>query len=109
MKGRKVVRKMMGLVMHRHVLMEDRYVNPNTDHAYVTICKKRGVNPSSETLKDGTQAHWIGKKDAKKLILNFHGSSALLSITVIQKSKLRWVIRRWICTPRLTRLGRIYV
>jgi len=54
------------------------YVIPNTDHAYETICKKRGVTPSSETLKDGTQAHWIGKKGAKKLMLNFHGGGFVL-------------------------------
>ncbi|KAF5875579.1 putative alpha beta hydrolase fold protein [Botrytis fragariae] len=47
-------------------------------HAYETVCKQRGVEPLSETLEDGTQAHWIGKKGAKKIILNFHGGGFAL-------------------------------
>jgi hypothetical protein len=38
------------------------------------------VNPKSEILEDGTQAHWIGNPKAEKLILNFHGTS-LLAVT----------------------------
>ncbi|QSZ35846.1 hypothetical protein DSL72_006968 [Monilinia vaccinii-corymbosi] len=54
------------------------YAYPNTDHSYHTVCKKRGIEPLSETLEDGTQAHWIGKKGAKKIVLNFHGGGFVL-------------------------------
>ncbi|TGO91358.1 hypothetical protein BPOR_0030g00180 [Botrytis porri] len=57
------------------------YVTPNTDHAYETVCKQRGIEPLSETLEDGTQAHWVGKKGAKKIILNFHGGGFALPAT----------------------------
>ncbi|KAI9646812.1 hypothetical protein NHQ30_004811 [Ciborinia camelliae] len=68
------VRTMIRRLTARQIL----YVNPNTDHSYETVCKQRGIEPSSETLEDGTQAHWIGKKGAKKLILNFHGGGYVL-------------------------------
>ncbi|KAF7955467.1 uncharacterized protein EAE97_000726 [Botrytis byssoidea] len=69
-----VVRTMCRRMSPRQIL----YVNPNTDHAYETVCKQRGIEPLSETLEDGTQAHWIGKKGAKKMILNFHGGGFAL-------------------------------
>ncbi|KAF7862936.1 uncharacterized protein EAF02_010485 [Botrytis sinoallii] len=68
------VRTMCRRMSPRQIL----YVNPNTDHAYQTVCKQRDVEPLSETLEDGTQAHWIGKKGAKKIILNFHGGGFAL-------------------------------
>ncbi|THV55184.1 hypothetical protein BGAL_0012g00220 [Botrytis galanthina] len=68
------VRTMCRRLSPRQIL----YVNPNTDHAYETVCKQRGVEPLSETLEDGTQAHWVGKKGAKKIILNFHGGGFAL-------------------------------
>ncbi|KAA8573073.1 hypothetical protein EYC84_003606 [Monilinia fructicola] len=54
------------------------YVSPSTNDAYATVCKRRGVEPSSETLGDGTQAHWIGKRGAKKIILNLHGGGFVI-------------------------------
>ncbi|APA08230.1 hypothetical protein SS1G_00057 [Sclerotinia sclerotiorum 1980 UF-70] len=71
------VRTMCRRLSPRQIL----YMNPNTDHAYESVCKQRGVKPMSETLEDGTQAHWIGKKDAKKILLNFHGGGYVLPAT----------------------------
>lgn len=51
---------------------------PHTDTAYQRVCRKRGVKPQSETLDDGTQAHWIGDKKAGKVIINFHGGGYVL-------------------------------
>ncbi|KAM0158616.1 hypothetical protein ACHAPG_004033 [Botrytis cinerea] len=68
------VRTMVRRLSTRQIL----YVNPNTDNAYETVCKQRGVEPLSETLEDGTQAHWIGEKGAKKVMLNFHGGGFAL-------------------------------
>jgi len=56
------------------------YILPPTDDAYIVACKKRGVEPHSLVLEDGTRAHWIGEEGAEKLIVNFHGSSYSLSL-----------------------------
>ncbi|KAI9049293.1 hypothetical protein LZ554_007138 [Drepanopeziza brunnea f. sp. 'monogermtubi'] len=57
---------------------QQHYVNPPTDDAYRAICKKRGQQPSSEVLSDGTLAHWIGKPHASKLLINFHGGGFVM-------------------------------
>ena len=54
-----------------------RYLSLPTDDAYGIACKNRRFKPDSETLEDGTQAHWIGSRKAEKLVLNFHGQSEL--------------------------------
>jgi hypothetical protein len=51
----------------------ESYFSAPTDDAYGIACKKRGVQPQSEILEDGTKAHWLGSSKAEKLILNFHG------------------------------------
>jgi hypothetical protein len=53
--------------------VSDRATAPHTDDNYRDVCKKKGVEPRSEVLPDGTVAHWLGKRGADKIILNFHG------------------------------------
>jgi len=52
----------------------------STDDAYVAICKKRNAQPKTEILMDGTAAHWIGKKGAKRIILYFHGKISVCAL-----------------------------
>lgn len=59
-----------------------RATAPHTDDNYRDACKKKGVEPRSEVLSDGTVAHWIGKKSADKIILNFHGE--LFSVNIVE-------------------------
>ncbi|OWP02655.1 hypothetical protein B2J93_6488 [Marssonina coronariae] len=54
------------------------YLSIPTDDTYAKVCKRRGQPPSSEVLEDGTKAHWIGKKRAEKLVINFHGGGYVL-------------------------------
>lgn len=54
-------------------LAADRYMNPMTTPTYLKFAKDHGFAPESVTLPSGTQAHWIGNKNAKKVILYFHG------------------------------------
>ena len=49
------------------------FLNPPTDDAYKSFCKRFKLQPESETLADGTTAHWIGPRTASKVIVNFHG------------------------------------
>ncbi|TVY17975.1 Steryl acetyl hydrolase 1 [Lachnellula arida] len=52
---------------------QQHYISAPTDDNYITACKKRGVQPNSITLEDGTRANWIGDPTAEKLLINFHG------------------------------------
>ncbi|KAK2628446.1 hypothetical protein QTJ16_001549 [Diplocarpon rosae] len=59
------------------------YISLPTDDAYAKVCKRRGQAPSSEILEDGTKAHWIGKKRAEKLVINFHGALAFIYLPLL--------------------------
>ncbi|KAF2705742.1 alpha/beta hydrolase fold domain-containing protein [Pleomassaria siparia CBS 279.74] len=55
-------------------IAQDRYLNPsNTTPTYLKFAKDNGFAPESITLPSGTQAHWIGSKSAKQVIIYFHG------------------------------------
>jgi len=60
-------------LVRRTTVRQQHYFSAPTDDAYAIACKKRGVQPHSEILEDGTKAHWVGSSKAEKLILNFHG------------------------------------
>ncbi|TVY39921.1 Steryl acetyl hydrolase [Lachnellula subtilissima] len=57
----------------RASVRQQHYIAAPTDDNYITACKKRGVQPNSIILSDGTRANWIGDPSAEKLIINFHG------------------------------------
>ncbi|KAK0628020.1 hypothetical protein DIS24_g10878 [Lasiodiplodia hormozganensis] len=46
---------------------------PGTDDSYLAYCKRFNVQPVTETLKDGTNAYWVGSKGAEKVWIFFHG------------------------------------
>jgi acetyl esterase/lipase len=46
---------------------------PTSDELYAKFCKKHGLIPKTETLEDGTTAHWIGSSSAEKVLAYFHG------------------------------------
>lgn len=60
-------------------LKQQHYMQATTDEAYQVFCKKHNFKPESETLADGTMAHWIGPKTASKVIVNFHGGGFVLT------------------------------
>ncbi|GME27418.1 Alpha beta hydrolase fold protein [Neofusicoccum parvum] len=51
----------------------EQALSPDTDVIYRQWAKKTGVTPEKETIKDGSDAFWIGSKDAKTILLYFHG------------------------------------
>jgi hypothetical protein len=64
-------------------LAQERYMNGTTTPLYLQFAKDRGFAPETTTLPSGTQAHWIGNKSAKKVLLWYHGAlSSLASIHV---------------------------
>ncbi|KAF2011450.1 alpha/beta-hydrolase [Aaosphaeria arxii CBS 175.79] len=54
-------------------LAQDRHLNASTTEQYLKSAKDLGFAPESTTLPSGIQGHWIGNKNAKKVILYYHG------------------------------------
>ncbi|KAK7522179.1 Alpha/Beta hydrolase protein [Phyllosticta citriasiana] len=52
---------------------QEHAIVPDSIETYTTWCKKAKVSPATETLADGTSASWIGSKQAKTILLYFHG------------------------------------
>ncbi|KAL1633126.1 hypothetical protein SLS58_011217 [Diplodia intermedia] len=51
----------------------EQFLAPGTDDSYLAYCKRFNVQPATETLKDGTNAYWVGSKGAEKVWIFFHG------------------------------------
>lgn len=58
-------------------LAQDRYLNSQTTPTYLKFAKEAGFTPDSVTLPSGIQAHWIGDKNAQKVLLYCHGMSCM--------------------------------
>lgn len=52
-----------------------RYMNGSTAKAYGVYAKKKRTTPETVELKDGAKGHWIGKKDAKNVLIYYHGTT----------------------------------
>lgn len=50
---------------------------PPTSASYETAMKKRGLQPETVTLPHDTEGHWIGNKNAKNVIVYYHGASPI--------------------------------
>ncbi|KAI9867757.1 MAG: hypothetical protein M1830_005755, partial [Pleopsidium flavum] len=59
-------------MLARTSIAQSQYINPSTTETYEAFAKQKGFPPESITLEDGTKAHWLGKKTADKVIINFH-------------------------------------
>ncbi|OXV09512.1 hypothetical protein Egran_02729 [Elaphomyces granulatus] len=55
------------------ILTAFRYLFPSTDKAYEQFAKEKGFQPESVPLRHGGQGHWLGRKDAKYVLIFFHG------------------------------------
>ncbi|KAJ4290497.1 hypothetical protein N0V90_010714 [Kalmusia sp. IMI 367209] len=62
-------------------LAQETYTRVSTTETYLAFCKNNGITPESVTLSSGTQAHWIGNKDAKRVILWCHGGGYVMAGT----------------------------
>ncbi|KAH6642339.1 Alpha/Beta hydrolase protein [Boeremia exigua] len=63
-------------------LAQDRYLSSTTSTpVYLQHCTSRKLTPSSITLPSGTQAHWLGNKDAPKVLVYLHGGGYVLPCT----------------------------
>ncbi|EGD87648.1 hypothetical protein H112_04114 [Trichophyton rubrum D6] len=54
------------------------FIYPSTAQNYETFSKKRRLKPDTVQLEHGAQGHWVGKKDAKNVVVYFHGGGFAL-------------------------------
>ncbi|CRL22773.1 unnamed protein product [Penicillium camemberti] len=64
-----VIRK----IVDRRSTRQTQYLVPPTSATYETIMKKRGLQPETVALPHDTEGHWIGNKNAKNVIVYYHG------------------------------------
>lgn len=56
-------------------LMDDRYIAPGTSQAYEEAMMEKYLPNETVSLPHGATGHWIGKKDAKNVVVYYHGTS----------------------------------
>ncbi|KAK2764394.1 hypothetical protein FQN54_009088 [Arachnomyces sp. PD_36] len=54
-------------------------LNPTTPQSYKNFARRKGVKPDTVTLEHGGLGHWVGNKDAKAVLIYYHGGGFELS------------------------------
>lgn len=65
-----------------NLLSNCRYIKPLTDGVYENFAKQKGFAPQTVKLNHGALGSWIGNKDAKNIIIYYHGKEATIYIPV---------------------------
>ncbi|WEW56695.1 hypothetical protein PRK78_002143 [Emydomyces testavorans] len=65
-----VIRRMLLRVSTR----QNQALNPSTSAIYEAYAKKNGFEPQTVQLQHGGVGHWIGNKNAKNILLYYHGT-----------------------------------
>ncbi|KAJ5188329.1 Alpha/beta hydrolase fold-3 [Penicillium cf. griseofulvum] len=61
---------------------QTQYLSPPTSVVYGAVMKKRGLEPETVALPHGAEGHWLGNKNAKNVIVYYHGGGfAMPAIT----------------------------
>ncbi|KAJ5793871.1 hypothetical protein N7457_000470 [Penicillium paradoxum] len=72
-----VVRKLVD----RSSSLQAQYAQPGTSDVYTAVMKKRGLDAETVQLPHDTEGHWLGNKNAKKVIVYYHGGGFALPCT----------------------------
>lgn len=67
---------------------QEQWANTTTEANYKAYIKKAGIQSSTDVLGSGLKVHWLGNKNAKKVVLYFHGGGYALSCTA---GHLQWL------------------
>ncbi|KAF7161996.1 hypothetical protein CNMCM5623_007367 [Aspergillus felis] len=67
--GHAIVRKMV----MRFSIRQMQSIAPSTSKAYEQSMTKQGLQAQTVTLKHGARGHWIGNRDAKNVVIYYHG------------------------------------
>ncbi|GLI72018.1 hypothetical protein PoHVEF18_000185 [Penicillium ochrochloron] len=63
------IRGMVGRISIR----QKQYIDPTTPQTYHAVMQRRGLQPEVVDLPHGTEGYWLGNKDAKNVIIYYHG------------------------------------
>ncbi|KAM5456179.1 hypothetical protein MaudCBS49596_001200 [Microsporum audouinii] len=55
-----------------------RFMYPSTAQAYELYARGRDIKPQTVQLEHGAQGHWLGEKDAKNVVIYYHGGGFAL-------------------------------
>ncbi|KIM95744.1 hypothetical protein OIDMADRAFT_133431 [Oidiodendron maius Zn] len=58
--------------------LQGQYLQPSTRAAYEIFARKKGIKPETIGLKHGVLGHWVGMKEAKNILVYFHGGGFAL-------------------------------
>ncbi|KAJ5950500.1 uncharacterized protein N7479_008913 [Penicillium vulpinum] len=72
-----VIRGMVDRTTDRQI----QYISSPTSVAYATVMKKRGLQPETVALPHGAEGHWLGNKNAKNVIIYYHGGGFAIPAT----------------------------
>ncbi|EEP79611.1 conserved hypothetical protein [Uncinocarpus reesii 1704] len=83
-KGAKSYKKHISYAVIRKMLLrlstrQNQALNPPTNGVYDQYVKQKGMESQTVELEHGGLGHWIGNKDAKNVLIYFHGMSNTLS------------------------------
>ncbi|PSK60449.1 hypothetical protein B9Z65_599 [Elsinoe australis] len=62
-----------------NTIQGDKATGGTSEQTYLDVAKQRGFQPDTLVLKDGLKAHWIGPKNAERVLLYFHGGGYVLA------------------------------
>ncbi len=65
----------MRILEHAVNRMLLRYAFPSTAKVYAAYCKSKKIEPVSVSMPNGTQAHWVGSKNARNVLIYYHGKN----------------------------------
>jgi acetyl esterase/lipase len=60
---------------------QEEWTKTPTEAAYKAYAKTARFDPSTDLLSSGLKVHWLGDKNAKKVVLYFHGGGYALAAT----------------------------
>ncbi|KAB8252493.1 Alpha/Beta hydrolase protein [Aspergillus flavus] len=63
-------------------LIRKRWISPSTDEAYKQYMQSRGAVPQTIELEYGAKGHWIGNKNARNVLIWYHGGGFCLPANV---------------------------
>lgn len=66
-------RKRRKLTRDRTRLTTSRFISPPTNKMYLRYARSAHFKPESVPLGNGAQGHWIGDKNAKNVLIWYHG------------------------------------
>ncbi|KAK2801410.1 hypothetical protein FQN51_005304 [Onygenales sp. PD_10] len=76
---RHVGHAIMRTALPRLSTRQNQYLSPSTDKTYEAFAKSKGFSPETIKLEHGGLGHWIGNKDAKNVLIYFHGGGFSVS------------------------------